>query len=184
MNGMRHVKSGSGDHEHTKTDGLGDAALLAAGADPWRSRPRSERMAAHKIECNACPVLCQISEGKVGACDRYANSGGVLVRVDPVLLVRKAVTAGQGVDEGALIPFAALATDEAARSDEMRAGAARSILGGGIDAAVETLLTRMQGDRAFATRAGREDLLQAFALLRGDDQRLAGWRRRLAALLN
>ena len=107
MNGMRHVKSGSGDHEHTKTDGLGDAALLAAGADPWRSRPRSERMAAHKIECNACPVLCQISEGKVGACDRYANSGGVLVRVDPVLLVRKAVTAGQGVDEGALIPFAA-----------------------------------------------------------------------------
>lgn len=84
----------------------------------------------------------------------------------------------------ALIHFAALATDEAARSDGMRAGAARSILGGGVDAAVETLLARMQGDRTFATRAGREDLLQAFALLPPDDSRLAGWRRRLAALLN
>ena len=84
----------------------------------------------------------------------------------------------------ALIHFAALATDEAARTDSLRAGAARSILGGSPDAAVETLLTRMQGDRAFATRAGREDLLQAFALLPPDDTRVAGWRRRLAALLN
>jgi putative thioredoxin len=84
----------------------------------------------------------------------------------------------------ALIHFAALATDEAARTDSLRAGAARSILGGSPDAAVEALLTRMQGDRAFATRAGREDLLQAFALLPADDARVAGWRRRLAALLN
>jgi len=84
----------------------------------------------------------------------------------------------------ALIHFAALATDEAARSDSLRAGAARSILGGSPDAAVESLLSRMQGDRAFATRAGREDLLQAFALLPADDARLQAWRRRLAALLN
>jgi putative thioredoxin len=84
----------------------------------------------------------------------------------------------------ALIHFAALATDAAARADSERAGAARSILGGGIDAAVETLLARMKGDHAFATRAGREDLLQAFALLPPDDARVAAWRRRLAALLN
>jgi putative thioredoxin len=84
----------------------------------------------------------------------------------------------------AFIHFAALATNDAARSDGLRAGAARSILGGSLDAAVESLLTRMQGDRAFATRAGREDLLQAFALLAPDDPRLSGWRRRLAALLN
>jgi putative thioredoxin len=84
----------------------------------------------------------------------------------------------------AFIHFAALATDEAARSDGLRAGAARSILGGSLDAAVESLLSRMQGDRAFATRAGREDLLQAFALLPPDDARLPGWRRRLASLLN
>ena len=84
----------------------------------------------------------------------------------------------------ALIHFAALATDEAARSDSLRASAARSLLGGSPDAAVETLLTRMQGDRTFATRAGREDLLQAFAMLPSDDARVTGWRRRLAALLN
>jgi putative thioredoxin len=84
----------------------------------------------------------------------------------------------------ALIHFAALATEDAARSDGLRAGAARAILGGSLDAAVETLLTRMQGDHAFATRAGREDLLQVFALLGPDDSRLSGWRRRLAALLN
>ena len=84
----------------------------------------------------------------------------------------------------ALIHFAALATDEAARTDSLRAGAARSLLGGSPDAAIESLLSRMQGDRVFATRAGREDLLQAFALLPVDDGRVAGWRRRLAALLN
>lgn len=84
----------------------------------------------------------------------------------------------------ALIHFAALATDDAARSDSQRAGAARSILGGSPDAAVETLLTRMQGDRGFAAREGREDILQAFALLPADDARVTGWRRRLAALLN
>jgi len=84
----------------------------------------------------------------------------------------------------ALIHFAALATDESARADSLRASVARSILGGSPDAAVETLLSRMQSDRTFATRAGREDLLQAFALLPADDARLSGWRRRLAALLN
>ena len=86
------------EHEHTKTDGLGDAVPVV---DPWRARPRNERMAAHKIECNACPVLCQISDGKVGACDRYANQAGVLVRLDPVLLVRRTVEQGQGE----LVPF-------------------------------------------------------------------------------
>jgi putative thioredoxin len=84
----------------------------------------------------------------------------------------------------ALIHFAALASDEAARTDSLRAAAARSILGGSPDGAIESLLTRMQGDRAFATRAGREDLLQAFALLPADDARVGAWRRRLAALLN
>ena len=44
---------------------------------------------AAKVECNACPVLCQITEGRAGACDRYANQNGVLVRVDPVVLFRR-----------------------------------------------------------------------------------------------
>jgi 6-hydroxynicotinate reductase len=112
------MKLGMSDHEHTKTDGLGHGALLpAAAADPWRSRPRNERMAAGKVECNACPVLCQISDGKVGACDRYANTGGVLVRVDPVLLVRKAVDAGAGADERALVPFAVTGPQSAGEAE-------------------------------------------------------------------
>jgi len=44
---------------------------------------------AAKVECNACPVLCQITEGRAGACDRYANQNGFLVRVDPVVLLRR-----------------------------------------------------------------------------------------------
>ena len=44
-----------------------------------------------KIVCNACPVLCNITEGRSGACDRYANVSGVLTRVDPLLLMQRPV---------------------------------------------------------------------------------------------
>ena len=59
-----------------------------------------ERPAAGKIVCNACPVLCQISEGRTGACDRYANANGVLTRVDPLLLMSQVASA-----DGAVVPF-------------------------------------------------------------------------------
>ena len=45
---------------------------------------------AGKIRCDACPVLCYIAEGKVGACDRYGNEGGELVRVDPLTVLAEA----------------------------------------------------------------------------------------------
>jgi len=88
--------------EHTKTDGLPgmDAPELPQVLE--RARPRNERMNSAKVECNACPVLCQISEGRAGACDRYANQAGVLVRLDPVVLLRKTLEAG----EATLVPFA------------------------------------------------------------------------------
>lgn len=96
--------------EHTKTDGLPglaapDASAGVAPAEPVvleRARPRNERMASSKIECNACPVLCQISEGKTGACDRYANQQGTLIRVDPVLMLRRTLAQ----PDAALVPFA------------------------------------------------------------------------------
>jgi hypothetical protein len=97
--------------EHTKTDGL--PVLPSEEALPQvleRARPRSERMAGNKIECNACPVLCQITEGRSGACDRYANAGGVLVRVDPVLLMRKTIDEKGGP---ALVPFVAKEASDA-----------------------------------------------------------------------
>ena len=100
------------EHEHTKTDGLGETPTALPTTPPntplvdWRTAPRNERMAAHKIECNACPVLCQISDGKAGACDRYANHAGVLVRVDPVLLMRRRLDTGSAPDN-ALVSFLA-----------------------------------------------------------------------------
>ncbi len=102
--------------EHTKTDGLPDVmpdvTPAASTLEPLvldKSRPRSERMASDKIECNACPVLCQISPGKTGACDRYANASGVLVRVDPVVLLRRTLE----TDDAALVPFAARSGESA-----------------------------------------------------------------------
>ena len=88
--------------EHTRTDGLPgiDASTLAPVLESWR--PRSERMTTDKVECNACPVLCQISDGRSGACDRYANRGGTLVRTDPVVLLRRAL----GDADAQLVPFA------------------------------------------------------------------------------
>ena len=42
---------------------------------------------ADKIRCDACPVLCYIADGRTGACDRYANHGGSLVRLDPLTVI-------------------------------------------------------------------------------------------------
>ncbi len=50
--------------------------------------------APDKIRCDACPVLCYIRDGMLGACDRYANRGGVLTRVDAHVLLDRTVTAG------------------------------------------------------------------------------------------
>ncbi len=57
---------------------------------------------ADKIRCMACPVLCFIRNGMTGACDRYANHDGALVRVDPHILLQRTLD-----HEGAVVPFAA-----------------------------------------------------------------------------
>jgi 6-hydroxynicotinate reductase len=46
------------------------------------------------IRCDACPVMCYIKPGRTGACDRYANDNGQLVRVDPHLILSHAVSRG------------------------------------------------------------------------------------------
>ena len=53
-----------------------------------------------KIRCDACPVLCYIRPDMTGACDRYANRDGQLVRVDPHVLLDRAVSEG-----GKVVPF-------------------------------------------------------------------------------
>ncbi len=58
------------------------------------------------IRCDACPVLCRIRPGRAGACARYANQDGLLVRTDPVVLLERAVEQGDR-----LVPFADGAED-------------------------------------------------------------------------
>ena len=55
---------------------------------------------ADAIRCDACPVLCYIKPGRVGACDRYANHDGQIVRVDPHVVLDQTLSAG-----GAVVPF-------------------------------------------------------------------------------
>ena len=50
-----------------------------------------------KIRCDACPVMCYIRPGLTGACDRYANENGSLVRVDPHVLLDRTVAQGGAV---------------------------------------------------------------------------------------
>src|SRR5207244_9023854 len=46
------------------------------------------------VRCDACPVLCRIRPGRAGACARYANENGQLVRTDPVLLTQRTLDQG------------------------------------------------------------------------------------------
>ena len=52
------------------------------------------------IRCDACPVLCYIKPGRTGACDRYGNHDGQLVRLDPHVVLDRALTRGDSV-----VPF-------------------------------------------------------------------------------
>lgn len=62
-------------------------------------KTRAERV-DEKIRCDACPVMCYIAVGKSGACDRYANERGQLVRLDPLVVMQRRVDEG-----GSLVPF-------------------------------------------------------------------------------
>jgi hypothetical protein len=52
------------------------------------------------IRCDACPVLCYIKPGRTGSCDRYGNKYGTLVRLDPHVVLERAVGRGESV-----VPF-------------------------------------------------------------------------------
>lgn len=57
---------------------------------------------AEKLRCDACPVMCYVAEGQTGACDRYANSGGKIIRCDPLTIIDKRIS-----DGGEIVPFLA-----------------------------------------------------------------------------
>jgi len=83
--------------EHTRVDHAADniepGTPLTAGPTVLQSAAPA-RMATNKVLCEACPVLCQITAGRTGACDRWGNVDGVLTRVDPVVLLQKQTADG------------------------------------------------------------------------------------------
>src|SRR6056300_1325092 len=50
-----------------------------------------------KIRCDACPVMCYIADGNSGACDRYANKDGQIIRLDPLTILDRRIEAGDAV---------------------------------------------------------------------------------------
>src|SRR5579863_7078702 len=67
---------------------------------PSHTRPAEARVADDAIRCDACPVLCYIKPGRTGSCDRYGNHEGKLVRLDPHVVLDRAVERGESV-----VPF-------------------------------------------------------------------------------
>lgn len=59
-----------------------------------------------KLRCDACPVMCYIAPGQRGACDRYGNEDGRIVRSDPLAVLDLRRQAGDAV-----VPFAAAGWD-------------------------------------------------------------------------
>ncbi len=55
---------------------------------------------SEKIRCDACPVMCYIADGMTGACDRYANEGGRIIRCDPITVLDRRIA-----DGGEVRPF-------------------------------------------------------------------------------
>jgi hypothetical protein len=64
------------------------ATLLKSSASPDAGRPIA------KVTCHACPVLCHISAGRTGACDRWGNVDGTLTRIDSLVLTQRAAADG------------------------------------------------------------------------------------------
>ena len=76
--------------------------------DPEDAPESTDPVTADVIRCDACPVLCRIRKGQAGACDRYANHDGKLVRLDPLVVLENSARAVPFVDgkpwQGNLLP--------------------------------------------------------------------------------
>src|SRR5271170_6451599 len=66
----------------------------------WRLATENPVAENDAIRCDACPVLCYIKPGRTGSCDRYGNADGQLVRLDPHVVLDRAVSRGDTV-----VPF-------------------------------------------------------------------------------
>jgi len=69
-------------------------------SERFETHDPGDSILAEKIRCDACPVMCYIAEGRTGACDRYGNVGGRIVRSDPLTILDHAAETGAPV-----VPF-------------------------------------------------------------------------------
>jgi len=70
-------------------------------AERFETHDPGAKVVAEKIRCDACPVMCYIADGRTGACDRYGNQGGKIVRCDPLRILEHDA-AGGGAE---VVPF-------------------------------------------------------------------------------
>ena len=69
-------------------------------SERFETHDPGDRQVAEKIRCDACPVMCYIADGRTGACDRYGNVDGRIVRCDPLTILEHAAETGAPV-----VPF-------------------------------------------------------------------------------
>ena len=106
LNAIRHatgvlVTDGAGDADPRARRDQSGGALVSELAERFDTHDPGARQVGEKIRCDACPVMCYIADGRSGACDRYGNRGGHIVRLDPLVILEHAGEAGQQ-----LVPFA------------------------------------------------------------------------------
>jgi hypothetical protein len=58
-------------------------------AERFDTHDPGARQVGEKIRCDACPVMCYIADGLSGACDRYGNRDGRIVRLDPLVILER-----------------------------------------------------------------------------------------------
>src|SRR5215510_14796345 len=71
-------------------------------SERFETHEAGAKQVGDKIRCDACPVMCYIADGRTGACDRYGNVGGRIVRMDPLTILDHAAETGSAV-----VPFVA-----------------------------------------------------------------------------
>ena len=63
---------------------------MSAVSERFDTREPGAKQVGDKIRCDACPVMCYIADGRSGACDRYGNVGGNIVRLEPLTILDQA----------------------------------------------------------------------------------------------
>ena len=89
------VTTRAGDADpRARGDPRSGGAPMSELAERFETHDPGARQVGEKIRCDACPVMCYIADGRSGACDRYGNRDGRIVRLDPLVILEHAGEAG------------------------------------------------------------------------------------------